>query len=66
MEYIPEDMLRERTQDILANLAVLTPKGQLGLHGINEVGIFWMVMWTHVLEEFVLRSVAYPNIFKHG
>lgn len=66
MEYLTREELIERTKDVLANMSTLTEKGQLGLHGLDDVGKYWMIVWTHVLEEFVLRYGPYPNGFTDG
>lgn len=66
MEYLSDLELRVRAKDIMLNMATLTPKGQIGLHELNDDGIFWMIKWTHVLEEFVLRYGPYPNGFSDG
>lgn len=47
-------------------MTTLTPKGQIGLHGLNDDGIFWIIKWTHILEEFTLRYGPYPNGFSDG
>ena len=66
MEYLSCEELVDRTKDILANMTTLTEKGQLGLHGLGTVGQYWMIIWTHLLEEFVLRYGPYPNGFTDG
>lgn len=66
MEFLSLDELVERTKDILTNMSILTAEGKIGLHGVNDVGKFWMIVWTHVLEEFVLRYGPYPNGFTDG
>lgn len=66
MEYLSREELVDRTKDVLANMTTLTEKGQLGLHGLDEVGQYWMIIWTQVLEEFVLRYGPYPNGFTDG
>lgn len=66
MEYLSELELRVRTKDIIQNMTTLTSKGQIGLHSSDDNGIFWMIKWTHILEEFVLRYGDYPNGFSDG
>jgi hypothetical protein len=46
----------------MANIAILTPQGQIGLHLPTETTPYpWMEMWTHVLEEFGLRGMGLPS-----
>lgn len=66
MEHISQKKLEERTIDIFTNMMTLSEKGQISLHGINELGEFWMIKWTQVLEEFSLRFGPYPNGFTNG
>ncbi|MFH6839473.1 hypothetical protein [Providencia sp. 2024EL-00732] len=66
MEHLSDDELQTRTKDIISNMSTLTPKGQIGLHDINDTGIFWMIKWTHIVEEFGLRYGPYPNGFTSG
>lgn len=66
MEYLSDLELRVRAKDIMLNMTALTPKGQIGLHELNDDGVFWMIKWTDLLEEFVLRYGPYPNGFSDG
>ena len=66
LEFLSDVELRIRAKDIFLNMAILTPKGQLGLHSLDKGGMFWIDKWTHLLEEFVLRYGPYPNGFKDG
>lgn len=66
MEFLSRADLETRAKDILLNMTTLTPAGQIGLHGVNKTGLGWMVKWTHLLEEFVLRYGPYPNGFTDG
>ena len=66
MEFLSHDELRVRTKEILDNMLILSDKGQISLHGRNDIGIYWMIKWTHALEEFALRYGPYPNGFSDG
>jgi len=66
MEFLSRADLVARAKDIMSNMTILTSAGQIGLHGINVTGLLWMVRWTHLLEEFVLRYGPYPNGFTDG
>ncbi|WP_299195950.1 hypothetical protein [uncultured Amphritea sp.] len=66
MEYLSQEDLESRTRDIITNMMTLSDKGQISLHGLNDVGEYWMIKWTHVLEEFQIRYGPYPNGFTNG
>lgn len=66
MEYLSQEDLESRTRDILTNMTTLTEMGQISLHDLNDVGEYWMIKWTHVLEEFQIRYGSYPNGFTNG
>lgn len=66
MEYLSNEDLEERTKDVFFNMTILTPKGQIGLHDINNKGLYWIIKWTHILEEFQLRYGSFPNGFTNG
>ncbi len=66
MEYLSQADLDIRFSDIINNSITLTEKGQLGLHQINEAGRFWLIKWTHLLEEFSLRHGSYPSGLPDG
>jgi hypothetical protein len=60
--------LEERIRVIMTNQLLLTEAGQIGIHRMEEggVGQYWMVMWTHALEEMRLRHGAFPGGFTNG
>jgi hypothetical protein len=66
MSILSTEELEKRCNDILCNLTILSPKGQISFREINAEGKYWLVAWTHVLEEFFLRYGPYPNGFKSG
>ena len=45
---------------------VITEEAKLGLPPMSKEGEYWMIHWTHVLEEFKLRYGPYPNGFQDG
>jgi hypothetical protein len=47
-------------------MPVVTEENKIGLPPIDGEGHHWMVTWTHVLEEFVLRYGPYPAGFDEG
>ena len=48
------------------NMTVLSHDGKVGLHGVDQMGHYWMEKWTHLLEEYVIRYGPYPNGFIRG
>lgn len=66
MSILTSKELEDRCNDVVCNLTILSPKGQLGLRDISAAGKYWMVAWTQVLEEFALRYGPYPNGFTNG
>jgi hypothetical protein len=55
--------LNGRIRDIVLNMIRLQTDAKIGLPALGPVGIRWMVLWTHVLEEMNLRHGPYPNGF---
>lgn len=66
MKYLSKDELEQRAKDIFTNLIVLQADEKIGLRPINNVGVYWMVIFTELLEEFRLRYGNYPNGFESG
>lgn len=66
MKYLSKDELEQRAKDIFTNLVVLQADEKIGLRPINNVGVYWMVIFTELLEEFRLRYGNYPNGFESG
>jgi len=61
LSHLTLDELTQRCRDIMANVSVLTPEGQLGLEIPGKgAGFPWMELWTHVLEEFGRRAMGMP------
>ncbi|MEP1584240.1 MAG: hypothetical protein ABJK18_16990, partial [Marinobacter sp.] len=63
LEFLSQDELEARACDVMGNMTFLSAKGQIGLRAFAEGGEYWMRLWTHTLEEFVLRYGPYPNGF---
>jgi hypothetical protein len=55
--------LNARIRDILVVMLALTPDAQIGLVPFGQQGGYWLELWTHVLEEMVLRYGPYPAGF---
>ena len=66
MEHLTEEELQQRAKDVFLNQLVLTNEAKIGLPPINAEGQYWMIQWTHILEEFVIRYGPYPSGFTSG
>jgi len=55
--------LNQRIRDIFLSMLRLTPEAKVGLPPMDARGIRSMELWTHVLEEMVLRFGPYPAGF---
>lgn len=66
MQYLSAIELEERAKDILTNILLLSGKGQISLHPIDGIGEYWMILFTHIIEEFQQRYGPYPNGFTTG
>ncbi|MFT5660998.1 MAG: hypothetical protein ACI9TV_001642 [Sulfurimonas sp.] len=66
MEYLNEDELMNRTNDILYNLLIVGENGKISFRKTDDNdGKYWMILFTESLEEFVLRSESNPNEFEY-
>ena len=61
--HLSQQELNQRVRDVLVNNLRLTPEGKIGLPPMDAEGKRGMELWTHVLEEMVLRHGPYPNGF---
>lgn len=66
MEHLSDQELENRAKDILLNQFILTEENKIGPHPINEEGEYWMTVFTHLLEEYVIRFGPYPAGFPRG
>lgn len=55
-----EDALDQRFRDVFNNLMTLTPEGKVGILPVTEAGVWWMTLFTHLLEEYELRGRGLP------
>ena len=60
MEHLSLGEISTRAQEIFKNSLVLTKEGKIGLKPISSEGEYWMIMFTHVLDESVLRKSGMP------
>lgn len=61
LEHLSEYELIQRTKDTLANHVILSDDLKIGLHAIHDEGEYWMIMFSDICEEFVLRGYKYPE-----
>lgn len=61
MTHLDQAGLDQRMKHVFANLSVLTQEGKIGLPPISDESEQWMILWTHMLEEYGLRSVSIPS-----
>lgn len=66
MEYLKAGDLQQRAKEVFNNLLLLDKESKIGLHPIRTETDEWMILWTHVLEEFVIRFGPYPAGFTSG
>jgi len=62
LEHAPHIDLANRARDVIGNVTALEYNGKIGLVQIND-GVYWMELFTHVLEELVLLKVGFPSGF---
>lgn len=66
LERLSREELEQRAKDVFVNLHVLDEQLLYSPPPINNEGQYWMIMWTHVLEEFHIRYGPYPAGFTSG
>lgn len=66
MEHLKERDLQQRAKDIFNNLTLLNEESKISLPPLSTETEKWMILWTHVLEEFVVRFGPYPAGFISG
>jgi len=66
MEHLKEDDLQQRAKDVFNNLTLLNEESKISLPKLSSETETWMILWTHVLEEFVIRFGPYPSGFTTG
>jgi hypothetical protein len=59
MRGLSEEELDLRFADIVTNITILTPEGQIGVPGHG--GLRWWEIFTHVLEELAMRGRGMPH-----
>lgn len=61
LEHLSQDELITRFNDVFTNQLLLNEQLKISFHPINEEGEYWMIIFTHILEEFVLRGYKPPE-----
>lgn len=62
-QHLSQQELNRRIRDVFLRMLTLTPEAKIGVLGVDPEGIRWMALWTHVLEEMVLRFGPFPSGF---
>lgn len=62
-QHLSQPELNRRLRDIVTNLLLLTPGAKIGVLSITPENMRWMEIWTHALQEMVLRHGPFPNGF---
>ena len=63
MEHLKEGDLQQRAKDVFINLTLLNEESKISPPKLSSDTEKWMILWTHVLEEFVIRFGPYPAGF---
>jgi len=63
LEHATEEELMNRARDIISNITELAYDGKIGMISPTEGGAFWIELFTHVLEELVLRGSGFKDGF---
>ena len=66
MEHLKEDDLQQRAKDVFNNLTLLNEESKISLPKLSSDTEKWMILWTHVLEEFCIRYGPNPAGFTTG
>jgi len=66
MEHLKEHDLQQRAKDVINNLTLLNEESKISLPKLSSETEKWMILWTHILEEFVIRFGPYPAGFTTG
>ena len=57
-----DDALAQRLKDVMNNFSTLTAEGKIGFLPIVPDGKRWMILFTHILEEYVSRGNKLPTL----
>jgi hypothetical protein len=66
MQHIDQNEIQQRVRDILTNITILTSEGKLGFLPLGQECVYWMRLWTDVLEELSLRGGGFTEGFLEG
>ncbi len=66
MEHLTEDDLQQRAKEVFNNLILLNKESKISLPKLSSENEKWKMLWTHVLEEFIIRFGPYPSGFTTG
>lgn len=63
MQHLTEIDLQLRAKDVFNNLFILNKEAKLGLRPVCPEAEGWMVRWTDILEEYVIRHGTFSARF---
>lgn len=64
LKHLGETDLAQRRKDIMENMLVLTEDLKIGVYSVGNELESWSILFTHLLEECVLRDYTYPAPFE--
>lgn len=65
MEFLSQKEIEVRVLDLFANMLVLGKDGRIALHD-NDQMLYWMKLWSHVLEELSIRGDVSNSSLQNG
>ncbi|MFH1885204.1 MAG: hypothetical protein ABIM40_00785 [Pseudomonadota bacterium] len=66
MKSLSIEDLKQRFIDIFNNLMVLDKECKISVPPICQKTLYWITIWTHILEEFEIRFGPYPSGLTDG
>ncbi len=66
MEYLNDAELKQRARDIFLNVTTINNENKIIPVPLNEGGDEWIILFTHICEEFKIRFGPYPAGFTDG
>jgi len=64
MEYLSDSEVKLRGHDIFVNFLTISMEGLISPLHLDSGGEYWLILWTHILEEYQLRGLPYDGFRK--
>ncbi|WP_144011896.1 hypothetical protein [Geobacter sulfurreducens] len=64
MEYLSDSEVKLRGHDIFVNFITINMEGLISPLALDSGGQYWIILWTHILEEYQLRGLPYDDFKK--